>query len=94
MLEILSPILQSILKSAVYMFGAITEGFKDMVDNWKSIVFVLCVGIAGGFIGHKSFYNDPACSKTIAQLRKDYSFVPRKKNTVDHPQNEWWKVFK
>lgn len=90
MLEIISPILKSINELFVSLVKAIFEGFADMVDNWKSIVFVVFVGLMGVVIGHTYLPNDVTCSKTIKELRKDYVFVPRKKTQTT---KEWWQVF-
>lgn len=90
MLEFITPIVHTILKSLVMFGSAILEGLYDMVDNWKSILFVISVALASGFIGHTYLTQSSSCKETIRQLHKDYTFIPKKKSST---QQEWWRIF-
>lgn len=74
-----SPLVRGIADGIVAFVTTLWEGFKDMVDNAASIVFVATVIVLTAW-----YFNEPAqqdCKvyheKKLEQFRKDYKFVPR-----------------
>lgn len=80
-LQALTPIIRWIADLFVDWMQAIWFGFLDMVDNIKSIIFMLTV--AGLTFYMTVHYYNPAptrtasCEATIAKMRQDFRFVPR-----------------
>lgn len=75
--DFLGPIAKATGEAVVWFFrDVLWEGFKDMSDNLASIAFVtVCILIGGYFLSSKCDPK-PIADKAVAQLRKDYRFVP------------------
>lgn len=92
LLETVSPLIRYLLEALLDILSALWEGAKDMLDNWKSLLFVFTVGALSAY-GAIHYQGDTNCKSVIKQLHRDYTFVPKKKDKVTHPQHEWWRIF-
>jgi hypothetical protein len=75
--EFLAPVAKATGELVVWFVRDILwEGFKDMTDNLASIVFVIAAILVGGWYFSTKCDTKPAVAKAIADLRKDYKFIP------------------
>ncbi len=99
-----APVAKAIGDGVVWFFRDILwEGLKDMTDNLASVVFVITAIVVGGWYLSEARPCKPVpvnCAKCVAELRKDYKFVPRtptekkayKKTTTQSA--EWFEFWK
>lgn len=106
-LSALSPLIKGISEWIVRYVNALWMGFKDMIDNVYSIVFVVTVAVVASLYTATPprpkcptvkpvAKGSVPCEKVIADLRRKYRFVPRKpgeKPPQAKPVTEtpWWK---
>lgn len=67
-LEIATPILKAIAEAFVYYLKALWDGFRDMIDNVNSIIFVLTVCLLAGLYVHTKEVEN--CAESIAAHQK------------------------
>lgn len=75
-LKAASPLVRGAAEAIVTFVKALWDGFKDMVDNVASIVFVVTCVVVTAFVVHHSAKptDKQAC---VAEFRKEYRFVKR-----------------
>jgi len=80
LVDVISPLLKWAVEMFAGFLSVLVEGLKDMLDNWKSIVFVATLSaLSGAAVAIHNHTEVPKkCEKIIKELRKDYKFVPRK----------------
>ena len=97
--DFLSPIAKGAGEFVVWFFRDILwEGLKDMTDNLASVIFVITAILLGGYFMSSKCDPKPAVDKAIAELRKEYKFVPRtpaekrayRKQTQPTSLWNWW----
>lgn len=69
--KFLGPLAEWTVAKLTAFFDVLIEGAKDMLDNWKSIVFVATLVATASWYFHKS---DQTC---IEQVRKEWRLLPR-----------------
>lgn len=76
----LSPLVKGFAEAVVEIVKRLWEGMKDMMDNFSSILFVVTVACIAFFSAYNTSKIDAnSCKPVIDQLRKDYTFVPKRK---------------
>lgn len=96
--DFLGPIAKSLGEFVVWFFRDILwVGVQDMLDNIASVVFVVVAILVGSYLLSPKCDPKPAVDKAIAELRKDYKFVPRtaaeKKAIRKQTQGQTFKWF-
>jgi mannose/fructose/N-acetylgalactosamine-specific phosphotransferase system component IID len=87
-LTALAPLVKGAAEGIVWFFKTMWEGFKDVVDNSATILFVFVVaGMSMLYIKYltpsqrvslkDTTCNPRTCEQCINDLRKDYKFVKR-----------------
>lgn len=80
--DTLGKILPGIVDAVFEFIKVLWEGFKDVLDTWQTIVFVLtlcaCVFIYGKVDSKGLLSCESSVQQAIQELRKDYVFVKRK----------------
>lgn len=101
-LEFLTPIAKVIgegIANGARILGTILlDGFRDIVDAWKTIVTVFILMSSSFVYGHYFYDREGAKARAVAEFRKDYKFIPRtkkeKKNyrlpDISNPLNFDW----
>lgn len=79
-LKALAPLVRGLAEGAVWFAKTMWDGFKDMMDNAASIIFVLVIIAISALWFHRS--PEPCdCTEAIAKhersLRARYNFVPK-----------------
>lgn len=94
--ETVKPFLVFLMQTFVEWLKAMWFGARDMFDNWKSVIFV--VSLLAMTAGGTYYVAKPIIAEqTIAELRQDYKFIPRKKKLPYRGPEwainplEWWK---
>lgn len=107
-LTAMSPLVQGASEGVVWFFKTMWEGFKDVVDNSSTILFVFVVAALAMFYvkwvtPKQSAKTAPAvsCTQCIDSIRPDYKFVKRteaekREYLQRHPKpatSSWWEGF-
>jgi hypothetical protein len=66
-----SPLAKWLGEKLTIFLDVLLEGAKDMLDNWKSMVFVATVAAVAGWSFHTS------TEKCFDKVRKDWTLSPR-----------------
>lgn len=78
----LSPLVKGLAEAVVGFVQHLWIGLKDMTDNISSVIFMITVIFASSYAIQS--YTRPdinaKCKVVIDQLRKDFTFVPKKKD--------------
>ena len=77
--EAVGVILKGVAEALVEFCKVIWEGFMDMTDNGKSILFVAIIAALSSAGTYYTVKNDIK-AKVYKELHQDYKFVPRKKS--------------
>ena len=79
--EIVTPLLKGVSQGIVEFVKVLYAGLTDILDNAKTVLTVVLLGVVV-FLG-TLMYNTKSCNlnceSCIAELRKEYKFVKRKK---------------
>ena len=73
-LKALTPIVSKVAEGVAGFLTRLWEGFKDVVDNVSTILFVGTLVLASVWYFQPTC---PSCESCVAELRKDYKFVKR-----------------
>lgn len=75
------PVLQPVLKwfgdNTPVLLDVVKEAVSDIMDNAKTLVFVLACVAASYTFGFYSSY-DVHKEQVVKELRKDFKFIPRR----------------
>lgn len=90
-LSALTPLIKWAAETLTGFLDVLLEGAKDMLDNWKSIVFVATVAATAGWMFHTS------TEKCFDKVRKDWKLTPRTSVTKvvkeEDPLSTFFKQF-
>jgi len=75
-LKALSPLVRGTSEGIVEYVKALWDGFLDMADNAKSVVFMLSVATISAVGGYQ--FATHKHNALMTELRRDYAFVKRK----------------
>lgn len=82
----LSPLVKGLAEALVMFVKMLWEGIKDVTDSLATIVLVLTLVVCTYLYAQiNKPYTPDKCQHVVDQLRKDFTFVPKKK-----PQSRGW----
>lgn len=89
--ENVMPFIGQVLGGLSWFAKTMWEGFKDVVDDARTIVFVLVVVVGASFYTHVT--QDRACNYEITEIKK--KLVPKNPvRTVPNTEFKWpWEEF-